>query len=73
VVGEIDDLVTCAGPPEVCPSTQSATALAWRPGRVLPTMIPIFTSVITASYSSLIAAQSIPGMHTEYGPREPRR
>src|SRR5271154_1944264 len=36
-------------------------------------MIPIFTSVITASYSSLIAAQSIPGMHTEYGACEPRR
>jgi hypothetical protein len=36
-------------------------------------MIPIFTSVITASYSSLVAAQVIPDVYAEHVAFEPRR
>jgi hypothetical protein len=49
----------------VVPRRQGERGLAWRPGGLLPTMIPMFTSVMTASYSSRVAAQYDPRGCTE--------
>src|SRR3954469_9558373 len=45
VVSEIDQFVVCAGAARGLGQTQSATALPLRPGRVLPRMIAIFSSL----------------------------